>query len=154
MRTKHRKGTDANIYSLELAGLLTTQLIRFASLNPHQLSGHFANLEFWLDEVRHAFSVIDGYHRRFEGLRDAQVAYVQRHATQRFVQGDFLRTAEDVSRPMRAPDAELKVARRALGDAAYRFLVRCYKAGVINKEPLRDLCNQLGIGVDLRDLTV
>jgi len=132
---------------------LTDQLTRFASLNPHQLVGHLTNLDFWLGEVRHAFGVLDGYHPRFERLKRAQTDYTTKHGTQQFVPGDFHQTAETAARPHRATDVELKEARRGLANAAYRFLIRCHRAGLLPQKQLRSSCERLGIGVDLRDVT-
>lgn len=67
-------------YSTVIADTLAETLARFATLNPHQRSGHAANLEFWLSEVRHGVEVIDGYGRRFEAMKAAQEAYgAERH---------------------------------------------------------------------------
>jgi len=68
------------------------------------------------------------------------------------VPGDFHRTAETAAQPHRAADAALKEARRALADAAYRFLIRCHKTGLLPQKQLRSACERIGVGVDLRDV--
>ena len=36
-------------FSTDVAKLVADQLSRFVTLNPHQLAGQVANLDFWLD---------------------------------------------------------------------------------------------------------
>jgi hypothetical protein len=66
-------------YSVEQATLLARQLEGLATRNAHQVAGQFANLEFWLNEVAHVLTTIDGYPHRFRQLRDAQNAWVKAH---------------------------------------------------------------------------
>lgn len=118
-------------YSSDLANLTATQLRRFAALNRHQLAGHAANLDFWLAEARHGLDVLDGYWPRFHRMKAVQA---------------------DDDRPRPVPDAELAEARKALGDAAYRFLLRCFHEALIDEPALRRACHGLGIGVEMTDL--
>lgn len=55
-------------------------------------------------------------------------------------------------RPRRAPDGSRRLARRAVADAAYRFLVRCHSEGLIPESRLRAACEQLHVGVDAMDV--
>ncbi len=48
-------------YSTSVAKLIADQLLRFVTINRHQLAGRVGNFDFWLEEVRHALEVIDGY---------------------------------------------------------------------------------------------
>ena len=68
-------------YSTEISKTLTETLARFATLNPHQLAGHVANIDFWLSEVRHCIEVINGYGKRFEAMTAAQKKYVAEKGT-------------------------------------------------------------------------
>src|SRR5438046_30269 len=68
-------------FSENLTKVVTDQVARFVTLNRHQLAGHVANLEFWLDQVRHALAVIDGYQERFRQLKAGQAEYVAQHQT-------------------------------------------------------------------------
>jgi len=147
----NRRGLPANAYSTEIAGILANQLTKFVSLNPHQLAGQIANLDFWLDEVRHSLAVIDGYHHRFKRLNSAQMDYTSKHQTQQFVPGQFHETATDATKPRRVPGNQLSDSRRALCDATYRFLIRCFRAGLLSEKRVRDECNRLDIGFDVRD---
>lgn len=137
-------------FSTELANLLTNQLSRFVTLNRYQLAGQVANLDFWLGEVRHGLSVLDGYTRRFEQMRDAQNAYVEQHQTVEWPLGDD----EFKNKPLahRTPANELQQARRLLCLATYRFLVRCYNEGFLEEARLAKACEDLAIGVDAKDL--
>jgi hypothetical protein len=138
-------------FSTDMAKLVTDQLTRFVTLNRHQLAGQVANLDFWLGEVRHCLEVIDGYNKRFERLRTAQIRYVEVHQTTEWPLGDT-EFPEKASPPGRIPDAELREARRALREAAYRFLVRCFNEGFIDEPALRRDCDSLGLGIEASDL--
>jgi hypothetical protein len=118
-------------FSTDVAKLVGDQLSRFATLNPHQLAGQVENLDFWLAEVRHALAVIDGYGVRFVRLHTAQERYVARHR----VSASVVDPAGTSERPppaaRRVPDRELRQARRALVEAARRFLERCRADGLV-----------------------
>jgi hypothetical protein len=138
-------------YSSEIATILTDQLKKFVTLNPHELAGHVANLDFWVAEVRHCLDVIDGYNPRFEQLKAAQARHISEHGTLEFrIDEPSLLSAP--SPPRRVADRELQDARRLLCDATYRFLVRCFKAGLIDEAVVRRTCGRLDIGVEARDL--
>ena len=59
-----------------MARLVDEQLTRFATLNPYRLAGRMENLDFWLEEIRHALAVIDGYGVRFIRLQAAEKPYI------------------------------------------------------------------------------
>jgi hypothetical protein len=122
-----------------MAKVVADQLERFVTLNRHQLAGHVANLDFWPAQARHALDVIDGYQ------------YVARHQTR--VSSPF---DPDVTGPpelpRRLPDGSLRDARRAVADAAYRFLVRLCNDGLIFVAELRSRSAGLGLGVEASDL--
>jgi hypothetical protein len=139
-------------YSTDLTNLLTVQLTKFATLNRHQLAGHVANLDFWLAETRHCLDVLDDYRPRFERLKAAQAAHVARHRTVEFDPGDPCCTERGPTQPRPLPEHELKGARRAVRDAAYRLLVRCFNENMIDESALRQGCEGLGIGVEATDL--
>lgn len=121
-----------------MAKLVGDQLSRFATLNPHQLAGQAANLDFWLSQVRHALDVLDGYGVRFVRMEAAQEHHVDTHPSSGAVP------------PRRVPDRELRKARRELTEHAYRFLARCLKEGLIPEPQLQAACTSLGLTVDGR----
>ncbi len=126
---------------------------RFHHINRHQLAAQAANLDFWLDEVRHALSVIDGYNARFDRLRSAQARYVSEHLTSEFHLDDPCCTKQAASPPRRVPHSELAFSRRSLCEATYLLLVRFHNEHLIPESTLRSACSALGIGVETRDLS-
>jgi hypothetical protein len=117
-------------FSTDMAGVVAAQLSRFVTLNRHQLAGQAANLDFWLAQVRHALGVIDGYGVRFVRLAAAEEQYVAAHGTEAHPRGDGLFPSIPPP-PRRVPDRELRKARRALVEAATRFLGRCRDEGLV-----------------------
>lgn len=139
-------------YTINIAHELTRQFTRFATLNPHQLAGHVANLEFWSDELAHCQDVIDRYKSRFDRLSKAQRCYVREHDTIEFSPHDPCCTARPASKPQRVPDHDREVARRELRESFYRFLFRCNSAGLIDAAILQSHCRRHDISVDPADL--
>ncbi len=138
-------------FSESIAKVVADQLARFVTLNRHQLAGQVANLDFWVDQARHALEVIDGYEPRFRRLKAAQDAYVADHNTLTFFPSDpEIKGPPDP--PRRVPHANLRDARRSVTEATYRFLVRCYHDGLIPEARLRAICRSLEIGVEVTDL--
>jgi hypothetical protein len=135
-----------------MAKLVADQLSRFVTLNRHQLAGQVANLDFWLSQVRNGLEVIDGYGKRFQRLKVAQNKHVVAHHTTEFELDDPCCTQGSPPQPHKVPGRELQDARRALCDAARRFLVRCYHEGFIEQAVVRQVCVDLGLGVDATDL--
>lgn len=118
-------------YSTDVATLVTDQLSRFVTLNPHQLAGQVENLDFWLAEVRHALAVLDGYGVRFVRLHGAQQRFV---ATNKVIisEVDPAGVTERPPPPVRRiPDQELRKSRRALVETVTRFLERCRAEGLV-----------------------
>jgi hypothetical protein len=124
---------------------------KFVTLNPHQLVGHVANLDFWIGEAAHCLKVIDGYQPRFEHLKAAQTEYVSRHGTTQFDLDDSS-LSWDAAPPQRVPTLELKTVRRDLCESVYQFLVRCARGRLIDQATVRAKCGDLGISVDAADL--
>jgi hypothetical protein len=139
-------------FSIEMVGILTDQLGRFVTLNRHQLVGHVANLDFWVAEVRHCLDVLDGYAARFERMKAAQEEYVSQHGTVEYDFFDPCCTQGRAAPPVRTPAAERKKARGSLCEATYRFLVRCFREGMLDEAALRRAAGTLGIGVETTDL--
>jgi len=133
-------------FSTDMAGLVAAQLERFVTLNRHQLAGQAANLDFWLDQVRHTLEVIDGYGVRFVRMHAAQEQYVTTHGTaENLVDADGPKERRP-SPARRVPDRELRKARRALTGAAGRFLERCRRDGLISEAQITRAFERLGIG--------
>jgi hypothetical protein len=118
-------------FSTDLAKLVADQLSRFVTLNPHQLAGQVANLDFWLGQVRHALATIDGYGERFVRMELAQQQYVATHDTTISEVGPAGVEIHKPPAPRRIPDRELRQARRAIVESATRFLERCRAEGLV-----------------------
>lgn len=123
-------------FSTDMAELVTNQLSRFVTLNPHQLAGQVANLDFWLAQVRNALAVIDGYGVRFVRMEGSQGQYVATHATTMSHIGPAGVTERKPPPPRRIPDRELRKTRQSLVEAATRFLERCGHDGLISQPEL------------------
>jgi hypothetical protein len=135
-------------FSTELARLVSGQLSRLATLNRHQLAGQAANLDFWVGQARHALEALDGYGARFVRMHAAQEQHVSAHGTTEYALGVDCPTARRAAPPRRVPDRELREARQALVEAAYRFLARCRKEGLVSLAQLAAARETLGVGSD------
>jgi len=132
-------------FTTDMAGLVADQLARFVTLSPHQLAGQVANLDFWLDQVRHALGGIDGYGVRYTRMDGAQEQYVAAHGTTKSEMGPAGVTERKPPTPRRIPDRELQKARRALVEAVSRFLERCRREDLISESQWSEACKGLGI---------
>ena len=117
-------------FSIHLAKVVADQMNQFATMGRSKRAGHIANLDFWLDQSRHALEVIDGQEQRYQRLKSTDSAYLYK--------------------PVSAES--LDDARSAVTDSTYRFLVQCYQDGHLSEDRLRAECDQLGIGVRVEDL--
>lgn len=145
------------MYTTEKANLITEQLERFTSGYDHHVAGHFANLDFWLNEVVAALNTIDGYKPRFEVLREAQRDWVNAHHTRVFAycpmcKGKCEFDSGVPAPPQRYRHADIAQARKALVDAAYFFLARCYRLGLLDATTLKQHCDFVGTSIDPADL--
>jgi hypothetical protein len=131
-------------FSTDLAELVTDQLSRFVTLNRHQLAGQVANLDFWVAQVRHTLAALDGYGVRFVRMDAAQERYVAAQGTTESIQNAGEWIERKASPPRRIPDRELRKARRELTDAAFRFLERCRKEGLLSETEFAEASRGLG----------
>lgn len=138
-------------YSTELARLLAHQLTKFATMRRHQLIGQVATIDFWLNEARHCWGVLEDYVPRYKRLHDAQMRYVMEHNVMDFDPRDPKVNAA-LTPPKRASDDDLENARNALREAVYRFLLRCCNKGLIQEDMLRREAAKFGIVVMPTDL--
>ena len=144
-------------YSIDRAALIADQLERFAHSNAHQLAGHVANLEFWLDEAVHALRTIDDYPGRFRRLRDAQGAWVKAHGTKvsdycPICGGGCEFGPQAPLPPTRIPSEQMNEARVRLRRSAYRFLLRGHRLRLLDEAALRAACDRIGITAESEDL--
>jgi hypothetical protein len=139
-------------YSIDISKTLAEQFAKFATLNRHQLAGHVANLDFWIDELRHCLKVIDEYKSRFERMKSAQNQYAADHKTQEFDLRDPCCIRGSASPPKRVDHKEIKEARQTLCDALYRFILRCYNESLIVEKTFTQTLHIFEIGIEPTDL--
>src|SRR5688572_462138 len=60
-------------YTEEIVGALVTRLERARAFPAHLLVEYAAVLDFWIAEIQHCLSVIDGYPARIEAMGKAQL---------------------------------------------------------------------------------
>lgn len=111
-------------YIDDICNPLIKTLERSASLPSHQLAGHAANLDFWMDEAKHCLLVIDGYPERFERMKKAQQAQVE-------VAG-----GREMPLQRGIKDSERKELRQKVLAAANKFLDRCYSEQCVDEVTL------------------
>lgn len=145
------------IYTIERANLLAEQFRRFKSSHAHHLAGLFANVEFWLHEVEEAYRAIDEYNERFFVLREAQEEWVEQFDVKesRFCpicRGKCEFDDGTPQPPRRTPSADLQAARDALREEAREFLMRGFRAGMLDENDLREMCARIGTGLELSEL--
>lgn len=143
-------------YSIKRAALIAEQLERLATQNAHQLAGQHSNLDFWIAEAVDAIRVIDEYTARFRRLLDAQVAWVKAHGTKvtgycHICGGACELGPQTPEPPLRIRSEDLTEARTALQRAARGYLLRLYRARLIEKEAVRLDCQRMDVGVEEED---
>jgi hypothetical protein len=126
-------------YSTDISNSLTETLTKFITLERHQFAGHVANLDFWLQEVKHCIKINEDYKKRFEVMKSAQMQYLAKHF-------------HSAPPPRSVPDKEIKEVLQALCDTAYSFIIHCYKEGFIEEAKLRKAADYIGVSIDTRDL--
>jgi hypothetical protein len=144
-------------YSIDQSNAVAVQLEKFTTSFAHHLVGHVANLEFWLDEVVHSIGVLDDYGKRFVRMRDAQIEWVRAHGTRidgycQICRGKCEFGPFTPSPPRRVASQEIEAARRRLKDAAYQFLLRCFRAGHLDQAALSSCCARVGTSLEPIDL--
>jgi hypothetical protein len=116
-----------------------------ADLKAHRLAGYIANLDFWLQEIQHCFSSIEGYSERFQRMKQGAADYLQDHPDEHgeppnegYVYDGDTRTTRGLR------NTDLKGLRATLQQSACRFFRRCYKAGLISLDTIEDAEKRLG----------
>ncbi len=145
------------IYTIEKAMLVRKQLQRFTTGYTYQVAGHFANVEFWLNEVKESLKTIDEHSERFNRIKDTQLQWVKDHGTEVFdycaICGGKYELGNGIPpTPTSKYKVELKEARKNIVDAAYYFLTRCYRIGLLEMPDLREKCDEIGTSIDPSDL--
>jgi len=103
-----------------------------------RLAGYAANLDFWVDEVRHCLDCIAGYERRFRRL----VAARQEYASARGIELDLAMTRRT------STDDELRKLEQRVKSSAQSFLRVCCKTGYIDHKKKREIEDYLGFRIN------
>jgi len=145
------------IYTIEKANLIANQLKKFTTGYTHHVVGHYANLNFWLNEVVEALNAIDEHKDRFDGIYAAQKKWTEDHGTVVYdycpvCQGKCEFSDGKPILPKRKHRIEKVNSRKELVNAAYYFLTRCYRIGLLSQEELKSKCDLIGTSIDLNDL--
>ena len=148
------------IYTIEKANLVAIQLKKLTTGYTHRVVGHFANIDFWLQEVITAQRTIDSYGFRFNNIRDEQKEWIDNHDVRVHDYCPICRGACELSTgnpllpplPRRMSSSELDATRKELVNAAYYFLARCYRIGLLDDSGLKQKCDLIGTSIDPNDL--
>ncbi|MCU0443386.1 MAG: hypothetical protein MUE85_00615 [Microscillaceae bacterium] len=145
------------IYTIEKANLISEQLRKFTGRYTHYVVGHYANIDFWMNEVIEALRAIDGHKHRFNLMYNAQKEWVEEHGTVVFDYCSICNGKCEFSDgkpilPKLNFKKELIDSRKDLVGTVYFFLVRCYKIGLLTIEELENRCNSIGTSIDPNDL--
>jgi len=142
------------IYTIEKAHLISEHLKRFTTGHAHYVAGQFANIDFWLQEVKDALKTIDGYNKRFNSMRDVHNKWIE--STEPYEDKEAIESYEALpihrAPLVRVSHNELEAARKDLTDATYFFLLRCYRMRLLDKNTLEIKCNEIGTSIDPSDL--
>ncbi|MDA0835012.1 MAG: hypothetical protein O2955_09100 [Planctomycetota bacterium] len=131
-------------YIEDVCSPLIRMFDKFATYDAHQLAGQVANLDFWLSEVDHRLSIIDGYRKRFDRLKSAQMRYVKEHNA---AQTASTHLPIGASVPPLRPGIshqDLTNLRERLQVAARRFLVRCHSEKIQTDEECNAALSRIG----------
>ena len=147
------------IYSIEKANLISEQLRKFKDCFAHQLAGHNANIDFWINEVKASLIVLDDYNKRFYAMRDGQSAWIENHGEPihdycPICQGKCEFSNGIPSFPIRVESSLLKDTRKTLVNSAYYFLIRCHNSELMDLETLENYCAEVGTSIDPKDLNI
>ena len=107
-------------YMERICDPLIETLDKISALPPEHIAGHATNLNFWIDEVKHCFMVIDDYPKRFQNLRDNDWI--------------FSRGVKSSTR---------KELRKNLDESLYKLVQECFKLKLIEKSDLAGFDDQL-----------
>lgn len=147
------------IYTIEKANLIIEQLTKFKRMPTYKLSGHFANFEFWKEEVKSTIKAIDGHYNRFKNMVNAQMIYIENHGE---LIHDFCPICNGVCEfstgkpelPKRVVNSELKEVKTKLLNIYYLLLVRSFNSKIIDKNQFEKFCNEVDISFDETELRI
>ena len=125
------------------------------------VAGQFANIDFWIKEVKVALSALDEHNNRFEKMYHAQKSWIDSHNIEVPDHCSICWGICELGGGSKKPNlpkktkhtkSEKKASRHELIDSAYFFLIRCYKIGLLEETELRQKCEEVGTSIDFVDL--
>jgi hypothetical protein len=145
------------IYSIEKANLISEQLRKFKDCFAHQLAGHHANVDFWINEVKESLIVLDDYNKRFNVMRERQSVWIENHGKPiheycPICEGKCEFSNGVPTLPTRVESSLLKETRKNLVNSTYYFLVRCYNSKLMDLKTLENYCAEVGTSIEPKDL--
>lgn len=142
------------IYTFEKSDLITKQLRKFTTAYTHHVVGQYANIDFWINEVVTSLKAIDEHKKRFDKLYTAQKEWTEDHGTVIHEYCSICNGRCEFSngKPRLPVYKHEKGLRKELVDAAYFFLLRCFRIGLLTKEELKQKCDTVGTSIDPNDL--
>jgi hypothetical protein len=132
-----------SLYILSIGDPLANVLERAAKAQPAQFAGYGANLDFWVAECEHFFSVVDSFEERFQSMRRASENHLHNHPE--------LGNLDDLGEPYQTvrettTDGERKRLRRRIHTAMTRVLDRAFDLRLLEIETFDDLNERLTTG--------
>ena len=103
-----------------------------------RLAGYAANLDFWVEEIRHCLDCLAGYERRHARLADARTQFAGQHR----IELDPVLTTRTTT------DDELRKLEARLTSAAQRFLKLCCEHGYVDHKRQREIEVYVGIRIN------
>jgi tRNA A37 N6-isopentenylltransferase MiaA len=114
---------------------LIEQLKYAKALPAHKLVGYAANFEFWIGEVEHCLSMIDGYPKRFEQFRKSQLTYFKAHKDDHVIKWQMKGSIAPIRRS--TSNKQLVDLRKRLVTEASDWIDRCHSVGFIGSEQVK-----------------
>ena len=148
------------MYTLERAHLISEQLRKFTDSYAYMVAGQFANIDFWINETVNSLKAIDGHNARFENMYNAQKYWIDEKNVKVpdycFICNGICELSHEgyikPELPKKRARIEKTETRKELVNAAYYFLVRCYRIGLLNQVEMKNHCDKIGTSIDPYDL--
>jgi len=150
------------IYTVQRAKLVAEQLRKFSDSNSWMVVGQFANLDFWINEVKSALKAVDQHNSRFDKMFNAQKEWIDSHGIQVPDNCPICQGICELGNGSKSPDlpkksaeakSDKKESRIELIDSTYYFLLRCFHLKLFSEDEFRLRCKEIGTSIDLEDLS-
>ena len=132
-----------SLYIISIGEPLAIVLERAARAQPEQFAGYCANLDFWVGEAEHFFSVVDSFEGRFQSMKRASEEYLEvEHQV-----GNLDEFGEPYQRVRESTtDGDRQRMRRRVHAAMKRVLDRAFDLRLLEIEAFDDLIKRVTTG--------